>query len=145
MRLSEHFSLSEFTASQTAARLGIDNTPPPEIIAELRETAAMMEQARRRLGNKVITPTSAYRCLALNRAIGSGDSSAHVRGMAVDFICPSFGTPLEVARALAASDIAFDQLIHEFGQWVHIGRAPSAQPRRQLLTIDGAGTRYGLE
>lgn len=143
MRLSEHFALSEFTASQTAARLGIDNTPPPEIIAELRETAAMMEQARRRLGNKVITITSGFRCLALNRAIGSGDTSAHVRGMAADFICPSFGSPMEVAAAIVQSDIAYDQVIHEFDSWVHIGRSPGL-PRRMVLTIDRAGTSYGL-
>lgn len=144
MRLSDHFSLAELCASQTAARLGIDNTPPPDILANLRETAAMLEQVRRLLGNKVITVTSGFRCLAVNRAIGSGDTSAHVRGMAADFICPSFGSPLEVAREIAQSDIAFDQLIHEFGAWCHIGRSPGL-PRRMLLTIDGAGTRHGLE
>jgi hypothetical protein len=148
MRLSDHFTLAELTASQTAARLGIDNSPPAGIIDALRETAAMLELVRRHLGNKPITISSGYRCLAVNRAIGSGDSSAHVRGMAADFICPSFGSPLAVCQALTQSDIAYDQLIREFDDgargWTHIGRS-SGLPRRMVLTIDGAGTRHGLE
>ena len=35
MQLSKHFKLSEFTKSQTAARMGIDNTPPEEVIPKL--------------------------------------------------------------------------------------------------------------
>lgn len=140
MKLSDHFSLIEFTTSQTAARLGIDNSPSLPILGNLRETAAMMEKVRRDLKNNIITVTSGYRCLEVNRAIGSGDGSAHVRGMAVDFICPGFGTPLEICRRIAASDIAFDQLIWEFGSWCHIGRSPG-MPRRQLLVIDNTGTR----
>lgn len=144
MNLSPHFTLAELTLSQTAARQGIDNTPPAEVVAALRETAAVLERVRRLLGDRPIVVTSGFRCLALNRAIGSLDSSAHVLGRAADFTCPAFGPPLEVARTIAQSDIAFDQLIHEFGSWVHIAQTPGL-PRRQLLTIDGAGTRYGLE
>ncbi len=146
MNLSDHFTLAEFTYSRTAAIAGIDNTPSPEIVAALRETAALLEQVRRLLGNRPMTITSGYRCLALNRhpSIGSSDSSAHVRGMAADFICPGFGSPLEVCRAIAQSDIAFDQVIHEYGQWCHLGRS-AGLPRRMVLTIDGAGTRLGLE
>lgn len=144
MNLSPHFTLAELTASQTAARLGLDNAPPTEVVAALRETAALLEQVRLLLGGRAIAVTSGFRCLAVNRAIGSGDGSAHVQGRAADFICPGYGPPLEVARAIAQSEIAFDQLIHEFGAWVHIAWSPGL-PRRQLLTIDTAGTRGGLE
>jgi len=147
MKLSPHFDLAELTASQTAARLGIDNTPPAEELAALRQTAALLEQVRTLLGEGAITVTSGYRCYALNRAIGSGTTSAHVKGMAADFICPSFGGPRKVCEAIAQSDITFDQLIREFdtgaGGWTHIAWSPT--PRRMLLTIDGAGTRHGLE
>lgn len=143
MKLSEHFTLAELTASDTAARRGIDNTPPAEVLPALRETAALLEQVRALLGAP-ITITSGYRCLELNRAIGSGDTSAHVRGRAADFTCRGFGTPLEVCRAIEASPIAFDQLIHEFGAWTHIAWAAGAGGRRQVLTIDAGGTRLGL-
>ena len=35
MQLTKHFSLKEFTKSQTAERMGIDNTPPQDIIPKL--------------------------------------------------------------------------------------------------------------
>ena len=146
MKLSAHFDLAEFTASQTAARLGIRNTPSAAELAELQRTAEMMERVRSILGNRVITITSGFRGRELNDhpAIRGSKTSAHVWGGAVDFICPGFGPPLEICRELATygEALAFDQLIHEFASWVHIGRAPAGRvPRRQLLVIDSSGTR----
>jgi hypothetical protein len=131
MKLSEHFNLDEFTASDTAVRKGIDNTASPIIIEKLRMLAATLEQVRSLLGNNSIRISSGYRCLALNRAIGSGDLSAHVLGYAVDFTCPGFGTPKEVANKIAESPIKFDQLIYE-GTWIHLSIDP--RNRRELLT-----------
>lgn len=141
-QLSPHFTLEEMTFSQTAARRGLDNRPPPEVLERLRITAARMEGVRRALGEKAIRVSSGYRSPALNKVIGGSDTSAHTLGWAVDFTCAGFGTPLEVARALAASGIPFDQLIHEFDSWVHISIDPRG--RQQLLTIDKAGVRQGL-
>jgi hypothetical protein len=131
MQLSEHFNLNEFTISQTATRKGIDNTPSAPVIERLRMLAATLERVRGLLGNSPIRISSAYRCKELNRAIGSGDSSAHVLGYAVDFTCPIFGTPKEVAQEIAASSIKFDQLIYE-GTWIHLSIDP--RNRRELLT-----------
>jgi zinc D-Ala-D-Ala carboxypeptidase len=142
MNLSPHFTLTELTSSQAAARMGLDNTPPAEMVAALRRTAQLLEQVRTLLGKPVLV-SSGYRSPQVNRAIGGAANSAHMLGCAADFSCPSFGSPIEICRAVADSDISFDQLIHEFRAWVHIAWAPS--PRRQLLTIDGAGTRPGLE
>lgn len=149
MKLTEHFTLAELTRSQKAVELGIDNTPPADVLEELRATAMMMEQVRQILGGPILI-SSGYRCLALNRALRSEDTSAHLAGRAVDFTCPSFGTPLEVAQRLATRQalLGFDQLIHERvrgANWVHIGRAAAGRtPRGELLTIDGRGTRMGL-
>lgn len=144
MNLSPHFTLQEFTFSDTALRLGIDNTPSPEALTELQKTAQLLEHVRSILGGVSIRVTSGYRCFALNRAIGSKDSSAHVLGMAADIQVPDYGPPLKVATELAsyAELLDFDQLIVEFGAWVHIGRR--ADPRHMLLTIDERGTREGL-
>jgi len=79
MQLSQNFKLNEFTTSQTATRKGIDNTAPAPIVERLRMVANTLEQIRTLLGNHSIRISSGYRCLALNRAIGSGDSSAHTR------------------------------------------------------------------
>ena len=129
--LSEHFNLNEFTASETATRKGIDNTPPAVVTEKLRMLAATLEQVRSLLGNNSIRISSGYRCLALNRAIGSGDLSAHVLGYAVDFTCPKFGTPKEVANKIAESAIRFDQIIFE-QKWVHL--SVDTRNRREVLT-----------
>ena len=142
MRLSDHFTLAELTASQTAARLGIDNTPSPEMVDALRRTAQLLEQVRALLGKPILV-SSGYRAPLVNRAVGGAANSAHMLGCAADFSCPAFGSPLEVAREIGQSDIVFDQLIYEFRSWVHIAWSP--QPRRMVLTIDSFGTRHGLE
>ena len=131
MKLSEHFTLDELTASETALRKGINNTAPPVITEKLRMLAATLEQVRSLLGNNSIRISSGYRCLELNRAIGSGDLSAHTLGYAVDFTCPGFGTPKEVANKIAESPIRFDQVIYE-GTWVHLSIDP--RNRREVLT-----------
>lgn len=137
--LTAHFTLEELTASQTAARKRIDNTPSPQIVERLTDTARRMEFVRAALGGRPIQVSSGYRSERLNRAIGGATNSAHTLGYAVDFTCRAFGDPLAVCRALAASDIAFDQLIEELGQWVHISFAPPL--RRQILTFrDGRYT-----
>jgi len=142
MNLTPHFTLEELTASQSAARLGLDNTPPAEMLAALKRTAQLLEEVRALLGKPVLV-SSGYRAPAVNRAVGGAANSAHMLGCAADFSCPAFGSPLDICRAIARSGIAFDQVIHEFRAWVHIAWAP--HPRRQVLTIDSAGTRYGLE
>lgn len=146
MQLTEHFTLAELIRSKKADEKGIDNTPSEAIVEELRATALMMERVREILGAPIVI-SSGYRCLELNRLLGSKDTSAHVAGRAVDFTCPDFGTPLEVAKRLATRQalLGFDQLIHEFRRWVHIGRAAGQNtPRGELLTIDQRGTRAGL-
>lgn len=141
MKLTEHFSLEEFTHSDTAIRLGIDQMPTTPIQVILRHTAEQMEVVRSLLG-KPIRVTSGYRSPALNRAVGSGPRSAHLTGSAVDFVCPEFGTPKEIVKFLSECPIlAFDQLIFE-GTWVHIGFGGSN--RREILTahFGPEGTTY---
>ena len=132
MRLSDHFTLAEMTFSATAARQGISNTPPQAIIDQLTLTADRMEKVRDLLGGKPIRVLSGYRSEAVNRAVGGSASSAHRTGHAVDFTCPEFGTPAQVASHLAKHLTGYDQIIEEFGSWVHIGFGPGQ--RMQKLT-----------
>jgi hypothetical protein len=143
-KLSTHFTVREFLRSETAARRGIDNTPPQEVLHALERTAVNLEAVRRLLGVPIHI-SSGYRCLALNRAIRSNDTSAHVRGLAVDFDAPEYGPPLDICRAIYASDIQYDQLIYEH-TWVHIAWAAAGTGvRRQTLTlIRGGSYAHGL-
>jgi len=137
-RLTAHFALEELACTQHRE---FDNTPPLDVVATLRTTAARMEEIRRLLGNRVITVSSGYRSRALNRAVGGARTSAHLTGHAVDFNCYGFGRPIEVCRAIGESDLAFDQLIEE-GGWVHISFDP--RMRRQVLTRRPGGYALGL-
>lgn len=131
--LSPHFALSELVASQEAVRRRIDNTPDAARIENLRRLCETLEQVRTVLG-KPITINSGYRCLALNRAIGSKDTSEHVDGRAADIICPAYGNPWQVARAIESAGIAFNQLILEYGAWVHIS-IPRAGVSAKMQTL----------
>jgi len=103
MMLSEHFSLEELTASEVAARAGIDNTPSPEAMGNLLRLAEGLELVRAALGNNPIHVTSGYRSPRLNQMVGGAKNSMHMQGLAADILCPSFGPPLEVCRAIATS------------------------------------------
>lgn len=141
MKLSTYFTLSEMIQSGYATRHGIDNTPNAEAMANLRYTAEQLDRVRSLLGVPVLI-SSGYRCEKVNTAINGSKNSQHLRGQAVDFTAPSFGNPEQIAKAIANSHIPFDQLILEYGAWVHVSFTKN--PRGQILTIDRNGTRQGL-
>jgi len=142
MQLSDHFTLEEMTHSQTADRLRLDNSAPLFVIPNLTILANGMEKVRALLGYP-ITISSGYRSPEVNKAVGSKPTSQHATGNACDFICPAFGAPPEIVKAIVESDIDYDQVIQEFagngGGWVHISF--SDRNRKQALIIDSTGTR----
>ena len=86
MKLSEHFSLSEFTKSSTAMKHGIKNTPPQEAVDNLKALCqGCLEPLREKLGLPVVI-TSGYRTKALNSMLAhSSERSQHMLGQAADF------------------------------------------------------------
>ena len=147
MKLSDNFTIAEFTASDTAARRGIDNTLPGGLIPTAQATAQMLERIRAALGGLPIIITSGYRCAALNAAIGSSNTSDHPRAMAVDFKCPAYGTAYDVARFLAGrvDTLNIGALIHEFGQWIHVSTRIPDKVINRVITINAAGTQAGVQ
>ncbi|MED5549882.1 MAG: D-Ala-D-Ala carboxypeptidase family metallohydrolase [Pseudomonadota bacterium] len=133
--LSRHFSLGEFTRSDTARRLGISNMPEPRHKANLRALACGLEQVRRLLGDVPLTITSGYRSPRVNAAVGGVPTSAHALGYAADFSHPEM-SPLEVCRAIETSVLTFDQLIYEPSRNItHISFDPRF--RREVKTQAG--------
>ncbi len=142
--ISANFSMKEVVYSLTAVRRGIDNTPPTdEIRNAIQLTAQGMELIRSSLGGLPIKINSWYRCPALNKAVGGVVSSQHLRGEAVDFVCPEFGSTVDIVRFLADKLTLFgiDQIIEE-GTWVHVSFTQS--PRHQILSFKGGEYRRGL-
>lgn len=141
MNITEHFTLAELTHSGTAIARKLPNIPPEHTLEVLKKTAHCMERVRAALKNSPIRITSWYRSPEVNDAVRSHRTSQHIKGEAVDFTCPAFGTPVEICAELVALKdlIRFDQLILE-PSWVHISFAIiSGKPRGNVLTLLSTG------
>lgn len=140
-QLSPNFFLDEFTFSQEAARRGL--------ALEIAR-GSMLHRNVARLVHDVLQPvrdalgpvhvTSGYRTAELNRLIGGSANSQHMQALAADILVAGVA-PLDVALWIADHlPLAFDQLIHEFGQWTHVSvAAVDAAPRGDLLTAYRSG------
>jgi len=147
MQLSEHFSLEEAITSETASRQGINNNPSGNIIIVMTMTAMQLEKVRALLGQPMHID-SWYRCPDLNAAVGSKPTSQHLKGEAIDFICPAYGTPTDIVKYIIANvaSINYDQIILEH-TWVHISwnSDPSVPQRNQVLSLlSNGGYAHGV-
>ena len=143
MNLSEHCTYAEFTRSDTALRLGLINDLPLELTHNARATAAMLERIRAFLGRPMAV-TSGYRCLELNRAIKSKDTSDHVQALACDFVCPSIPTFVVAKKLAGVTDQLFiGQLIYEH-TWIHVGVPMPKNPTNRVLTVQSWGYSTGV-
>ena len=131
MRLSENFYLHEFLFSQTATRHKIPMEPDEKVIKNIQWLVDSCLQPLRNALQKPIRITSGYRPPRLNTMIGGSKTSAHRFGRAADIVVPGV-EPIEVADLFVSLHKEFDQVIHEFGRWVHIGIAE--RQRHQQLT-----------
>ncbi len=150
--MTPHFSLEEFTQSDTADRLGIDNTLPEILHDNARKTLEMMERIRFHI-DAPITITSGYRSKALNQAIGSKPTSDHTLAFAVDFKAPKAGKPYDIAKDLAGviDVIGIGQLILEYndpdsrqGGWIHTSIAKPQKIINRIITINKNGIFSGI-
>jgi zinc D-Ala-D-Ala carboxypeptidase len=153
MMLSEYFSLNEMTRSQTASRLGIDNTPGDSEVESLRFLCVNVLDPIRKHFGVPFSPSSGYRCEELNKAIGSSPNSQHCKGEAADIEIP--GVPNLQLSWWIRAHLDFDQLILEYynvgdpaGGWVHVSSKKNtkenASNRREVMTYDGKTYNVGL-
>ncbi len=143
MKLTQNFSLSELTRSQTATRRGIENQPNDEQLANLVALCECVLQPIRDHFGKSVRISSGLRVPELNAAIGGSTTSDHCRGMAADIEVPPVDN-LELARWIEGSGLAFRQLILEYydgtpdSGWIHVSYDP-ADNKRQVLTATKQG------
>ena len=138
MNLTANFTLSEMTKSDTALRLGLENEPNEQQLAALKLLAEKVLQPVRDHFGKGVKVNSALRTLPVNRAIGSGDNSDHVRGQAADIEIP--GVPNAELAEWIRDNLEFRQLILEFytpgipdSGWVHVSYV-AEDNKKQVLT-----------
>ena len=141
MKLTEHFTLAEMAASQTATRFGIPNKPGAGEIANMTALCQhVLEPLRAHFGKPVIV-SSGYRAPAVNSAVGGSATSQHVKGEASDI--GVVGVPHLTVAKYIRDNLPFDQLIME-GGWVHVSYRASGN-RKSVLTAHfapGKATRY---
>lgn len=154
--LSPHFALLEFTESATAKKYGIDNSPPVEVVANLKGLCDhLLEPLREELGMPVII-TSGYRCKELNDIISHhANRSQHLAGYAADFYigrispangrgptgcCPSSRERLIKAFRQIILRLDYDQLIL-YNNFIHVSYVSPEANRHYIMVADGSG-RY---
>ena len=131
--ISANFSLEELTFSETAVRMGLDNTCPEEYISNMETVAEALEKVRQHFGEP-INILSCYRSPKVNKACGGSETSAHRFALAADFRVKNV-INIDVCKYIESrKDIDYDQVIYEFGStgWIHLGF--SKTPRRQSLS-----------
>ena len=142
-KLSPHFRLREFERSQIANRFDIDNTVKEKQIYNNLTLLCenVLEPIRRHYGVP-FSPTSGYRCLELNRRLGSSDKSQHVKGQAAD-IELSIVVNYELSIWIR-DNLDYDTVLLEFYKkdipssgWVHVSYISKENNRKRALKFDG--------
>jgi len=144
MNLSANFTLKELTKSDTATRLGLDNTPDEQALENLKTLCDKVLQPVREHFGKSVTVNSGYRSPESNAAVGGSKTSDHCKGMAADIEI------VGVANADLAQwimdNLEYTQLILEFytpgipdSGWVHVSYDPNNLKKQELTATKVAG------
>lgn len=133
-KLTENFLLGEFVESETARRLGIDNTPQSwEVVVHLRQLCREVLQPLRDHVGHAIHINSGYRCEQLNEAVHGVGNSQHLYGCAADIHIPDLDTGRKWYYWIV-NHLDFDQCILEHnrrgGRWLHVSYRPDYHDNR---------------
>ena len=123
IRISQHFYLFEFLKSETAEKLGINNSIREYIHLENLSNLVyqILEPARIQIQRPLFI-TSGYRVPALNKAVGGVPNSQHMFGQAAD---------IQISNELFANTLfdilsknqKVDELLFEKSEntkWIHV-------------------------
>lgn len=134
-QLSPNFKLHEFIVSETATRKGIDNTPSPDVVKNLKDLCTYLLEpirkwARTQNPNAVVRITSGYRSTKLNKAVGGAPNSNHLFGNAADFVIP--GVSPRSIHKYVIQNLDFDEAICYSG-WNHVAYRSEGNRRRHFF------------
>lgn len=135
MNQPKYFTLKEMINSDTAKSKGIDNTPTWSVVLNLLELVQNVLDPIRESYGKPIIVNSGYRCIELNRAVGSKDNSQHTLGLAADITVGSKEANKQLFEFIQSNIDKWDQLIDERDyQWIHISYNKNNN-RKQVLHL----------
>lgn len=140
VRLGKYFYLAEFCRSEYATRHGIIIDPAPHIVENLRALVVnVLDPLRAEIGP--IHISSGYRPILINQKIGGSRTSQHVLGQAADLM--SDHMPVKgVFDTIRRMRLPYDQIIDEYGQWVHVSYGPRNRRQDLLARHAGGKTQY---
>jgi len=139
MNISEHITFEEAIKSQEAARKGINNLPPDNVIPKMELVANKCFEPMRKYYGKPLIVSSFYRSPELNASIGGSPTSQHCKGEAIDIDTGDRHSNY-LLMMWAKENLKFDQLICEYPNaqgypsWVHISYKAVGN-RQQFITI----------
>ena len=129
----KYFTIKELCRSNTADRLGIDNTAPPHVQAKLKALVDNVLDPLREWYGKPIIVNSGYRNERVNKAVGGASKSQHLSGEAAD-ITTRDKTENKKLFNYIKDNLEFDQLIDEKNfSWVHVSF--KGNNRKQVLKL----------
>ena len=130
----KYFTIRELTRSDTARRLGIDNTPPASAVTAMHALVDNVLDPLREAWGAPIHVNSGYRCPALNKAVGGAPASQHMLGEAADITAGSKTKNQRLYILLRQLDLPVDQAINEHDfSWIHVSYGP--RQRRHYFAI----------
>lgn len=134
----KHFTLSEFTRSETAERYGIENNPNDAQIQNIECLCGLILDPLREFIGHPIYITSGFRAPRLNRLVGGSITSAHKEGLAADFRVGDKDYLLHWAWCLLKSPSRefwrrIDQCIYYRDKhFIHVSLPKEGKPRHQF-------------
>ena len=141
MKLTPHFSFREFERSDTAKRLGIDNTVPKALRPNIQALCEnVLEPVRQHFGVPIHI-SSGYRCTALNKAVGGAPKSQHMKGQAADIYINAPPLTLRDIYLWMVDNLSFDQIIWETrpsgSKWIHVSYSKEHNRHMAMTCADG--------
>lgn len=139
IKLSKYITYSEAVRSEWASRNGVDNTPNPDQLTNIKLLCERVLDPIREYYGKPLIATSLFRCFAVNMRVGGSKTSHHLCNAgyaACDFEIAGISNQ-QVFDDIRSGKIAvkYDQLINEFPPegWIHISYSSQAVNRGQNL------------
>ena len=150
MNLTENFTLSEMTKSETALRHDMDNSPDQTAISNLQALAVHVLQPVRDHYGKGVKVNSGFRHPDVNAKVGGSKTSDHCNGMAADIEIP--GIPNAELAEWIRSNLVFTQVILEFytqgvpdSGWVHVSYDHKNLKKQALTAVKEDGKTVYLQ
>ena len=150
MNLTENFTLSEMTKSETALRHDMDNSPDQTAISNLQVLAVHVLQPVRDHYGKGVKVNSGFRHPDVNAKVGGSKTSDHCKGMAADIEIP--GVPNAELAEWIRTNLPFTQVILEFytqgvpdSGWVHVSYDPANLKKQALTAVKQDGKTVYLQ